>query len=786
MIRKSPHAYRNRLPLLLAGLILVCLAAFWLHRPRSQRTAPLAPSSESLFRSLLALEARELAATTDYWAPEMTARECGAVVERLWDAVHAASNRLGVLTTARFRQIVQPVFAAPESLPHGIRLFRPADLGPRGPTLALAAWTNWLGGIESEGWQLDQIELRHNRFDPDDAGETGESVFGFRAHLTRPATAARPEARAAVEGPLRVTWRTGEPAESGPSMDFVDASRLVLKLREGPPAFRPLPPQSLVPPPRSHFTDPLLIEDLDGDGRVEVALISANRVFSLDAAGGIRDREFLPGGPGLPFTAVLGDFDTDGRPDLLTAEFDGLRLRPGQDDGGFVPSARLCWQTPERIRYGQVLTCGDVDADGDLDVWFGQYKNPYDGGQMPTPFHDANDGYPSWLLLNDGAGSLRDATVAAGLGERRWRRTYAASFADLDADGDLDLLVVNDFAGVDLHLNDGRGRFRDVSGTWLADPKAFGMAHALADFNADGHLDLFVTGMHCPTASRLAHLGLGRPERPDYLAAIPRMIRGNKLLLNRDNLRFEDNAAAAGVDHTGWSWGSAAADFDNDGFPDLAIANGHETRQSVAEYEPEFWLHDLYAADSRENPVAAQYFAAKIRRLRGGGMSYGGWEQNRLFLNRGPAGFVEVGHLLGVALTEDSRNLGWGDLDGDGRLDLVVTTFESWPHPRQTLRLFRNELPRTGHWLAVTIPRTGADPSGASVTLHRPDGRTVAAAVVTGDSHRTQQPARVHFGLGTEPCVAAVVVRWPDGRVSRLEEPAPDRLHRVDVPPARR
>ncbi|MBE7504487.1 MAG: CRTAC1 family protein [Verrucomicrobiales bacterium] len=766
----------RRLWLLLALLGAVAWGAWWWRRPADvpDRRAQLA-AAERLLPQLLALEERERRAAETVWVPEYLAQRCGRVIEQLWDGIHAASNRWVPLRAVAFLEILLPRWADPELLPHGIRLLQPrADTGngppdSGGQAWSNAAWSDWLRGLEAAGWRLDQVEFRHERFEVDENGHPRRSEFAVRAHLTRH----KPESRAALEGRLGVEWvpsgSNGEP----PGLGRLDARRFTLALRDGPPGFRRVLHETIRPPARTHFIDPLILHDLSGDGRPEIVLASRNRVYSWRAGNRFEVTELCR--PPLPqlFTGLLADFDGDGRDDFLGVRLDGVYLVPGTAAGGFDGPAREVWPAPERIRYGQALTCGDVDGDGDLDVWLGQYKNPYDGGQMPTPYYDANDGYPAYLLLNDGGGRFSDATESAGLAAKRWRRTYAASLVDLDGDGDLDLAVVSDFAGVEVYANDGRGRFEERTAAWVGDPRAFGMAHTFADFNRDGRLDWFVTGMHCPTASRLVHLGLARPERPDYLAMAPAMIAGNKLLLAGADGRFRNVAAEVGVARSGWSWGCAAADVDNDGWPDLAIANGHETRASVVEYEPEFWLHDVYAADSKESPVAATYFAAKINRLRGSGHSYGGWEQNRLFLNRRGAGFVEVAHLLGVALTEDSRNLAMTDLDGDGRVDLVLTTFEVWPERRQTLQVFRNELPETGHWLEVRL-RAGARGGpvvGAQLTVRLPDGTALIRRVIGGDSHRGQHPTVLHFGLGSAEAVESVEVRWPRG--GRTAVPGP-------------
>src|SRR6185369_1540959 len=118
------------------------------------------------------------------------------------------------------------------------------------------------------------------------------------------------------------------------------------------------------------------------------------------------------------------------------------------------------------------------------------------------------------------------------------------------------------------------GHFTEVTGTWVAEPHAFGMAHALADFNGDGRLDLLMIGMNSPTADRLNHLGLWRPGVAEDRSMRSRVAFGNRLLLAHAGGGFEQTSMNDFVARTGWSWGCAAGDFDNDGFPDLYIANG--------------------------------------------------------------------------------------------------------------------------------------------------------------------------------------------------------------------
>ncbi len=741
--------------------------------PATDPATGLGRISPELAAKLLALESRERRVAETTWAVESLAASCGAVMESFWDRLNRSTSRWDVIEAFPIGRLTAPTWPTAQLGVHDIVTSKPREPGT---PLESSQWLAILDSVRREGWALLQTEFRQTRFDTNLAGIPARSRFDFSAHFIRES----PPARATLRGPLDITWAPPGPERAEPRVELVDASGITLRVRSGAAPFQTVLATPVSPTRHSLSVDPLIARDVDGDGGVELLAIAGNQLHRRGPDGTFRSEPITPALAGMISAAVLGDFDADGHPDLLVQGLRTLELVRGTADGGFSSHPRTVWTAPSDVRNVMTLTAGDYDGNGTLDVFLGQYKEPYEGGASPSPYHDANDGFPAYLLANNGDGNLTDVTEASLPGFRRHRRMYSASLADLDADGDLDLLTVSDFAGLDLYRNDGRGRFADVTGTWVPNPRGFGMAHALADFNADGLLDLLMIGMSSPTVDRLEHLGLRRPgshQDPAHRAA---MTHGNRLYLAQPGGGYAETGLGDSLARSGWSWGCAAADFDNDGFPDVAIGNGLETRETVHDYESEYWLHDQHVGTSEEDSAAYLYFKAKIARTRGRGQSYGGYEKNRLYLNRAGVRFEEAGHLLGVALEQDSRNVLAEDVDSDGRVDLIVVSFEKWPNPRPTLRVFRNELTDTGHWIGFRIP--GAKP-GTQVTIRTPTG-TGVRQIVAGDSYRSQHSSTVHFGLGTFRGPVRVTVAAPGRGGAGVEfERTPGRYHRIVFAP---
>ena len=767
-------ASKKSLFLIVVLLLVVILALLWFaHTPMPWENAT---NETPLPAGWGQLEDREREADKTIWAKEILAENCGRKFESLWDAINASSNKLAIIAAFPMQEVVLPQWAPTQHLPHGIEL---REANPPGSTLRGNQWGQWVEGFSSQGWQLDNIELRHNRFDADTNGHPRQSHFYFAARLTR----ATPQERAMLEGDLVVDWGAKAPREESPSVKRLDASHLKLTSRIGEPFFEKILDETITPLDTTGFIDPLILYDLDGDGLSEIILAARNLVYYRHGTDHYEAQPLCRYPIQFMTTALIADFDGDGFADLLCANWRGLYLFKGSPQGTFDEPPRQVWTADPPLKNAMVMTCGDISHGGHLDVFLAQYKLPTLGQILRPHYYDANDGWPSFLLRNDGHGNFTDVTESAGLGHKRWRRTYSASFVDLDGDGHLDLAVVSDFAGLDLYRNDGMGHFADVTSQWVPEAHAFGMASAFADFNVDGRLDLLMIGMPSATVDRLEYLGLRRPYSDEDQLRRPAMTFGNRLYLAKPSGGFEQTALSDSIARSGWSWGCTASDFDNDGFPDVYIANGLESKQSVRDYESEFWLHNIFVGESIDDSAASHYFMKKFDHTRGSGWSYGGYEKNRLFLNRGGESFIEIGHLAGVSLEQDSRNVVGDDLDGNGRVDLLMTTFEVWPQAKQTLQVYKNKIGDSGHWIGFRFREQGRgkSPVGASVTI-RYSGRSATRQIVTGDSHRSQSANTIHFGLGNNDRVTSAEVRWVDGSSVTVPGPAVDQYHKIEEP----
>ncbi len=719
------------------------------------------------------------------WADERLAQEYEQSLVALWDALLAADRRgdraakADVLASVALESITLGTPVAVEALDHGIERF--ASTEPF-RSLDSSEWSTFVRELAAGGYQLVQSEWHHARFEPPQTGKPARSLVSIVLHIIEGSDAGGGERRISVEGDLAVEW-SSEPDESGHFIPLrVDATGLEMLVRSGPPAFeRIFSMQSPRRPDPYAGIHPLLLYDLDRDGLTDIVLLRSARVLWNRGDGEFESARLLERPYLLTEAGVIADFDGDGHPDLLASRARGdLVLYRGDERGRFdgEPQA-IAFDEP--LRGPSVLTAGDIDADGDLDVWVGQYKPAYVDGQMPSPFYDANDGYPSYLLLNDGDGNWTPATDEAGLGAKRFRRTYASSFVDLDSDGDLDLLVVSDYAGVDLYHNDGTGHFSDANDTMRGDRHLFGMSAAFADYDLDGKLDFFVAGMGSTTARRLEALGLAREDRPDVTEMRMRMAFGSRLYVARDDGWHESDFAGQ-VARTGWTWGTTAFDFDNDGDPDLFAANGHQSGESTQDYCSNFWSHDLYDGASEPDRALASLFSEESQGLRSGQESWDGYQKNHLLMNRRGEGFVDVAFLLGVADQFDSRSAVSADLDRDGRVDLLVT--EHLGTEGEKLHIYLNRLETGNAWIGVELREqgVGVSPVGASIRV-RTNERTHVGRIVTGETLMGQHATGLHFGLGDADRVESIEVRWTDGRTRVLRAPEPNRTHLVLAPP---
>ena len=384
----------------------------------------------------------------------------------------------------------------------------------------------------------------------------------------------------------------------------------------------------------------------------------------------------------------------------------------------------------------------DYDNDGDLDLYvtnYGHWKLP-DDDQFCTEYLDRHR--PSeakvrtycsprtikparhFLYRNNGDRTFTDVTEAAGVG-RTDGRGFGVVAADLNGDGRIDLYVANDMCPNFVFLNRGDGTFEDVTEISGAGYDAHGQTHAgmgvdAEDVDGDGRPDLLVTNFLNEPNSLYRNLGAGL---------------------------FEDRTPTSGMatDSTPWvGWGCALADFDNDGWPDCFVTNGH--------------VDDNLELLGQNSPYAQPPLLH--RNLEG----------SRFRLATRDAGpYFDSDHV--------GRGAAFGDLDNDGDVDIVVNHKDGAP------ALLRNDTKTANHWIRLSLVGTvsNRDAVGALVTVEL-KSRTLFRQRKGGASLESSHDPRLLIGLGQETEARRVTIRWPSGRVTTAEQLAADRSYRVVEP----
>jgi hypothetical protein len=367
--------------------------------------------------------------------------------------------------------------------------------------------------------------------------------------------------------------------------------------------------------------------------------------------------------------SLFADVDNDGDQDLVLATGTQPLLFTNDGTGHFTVA-------PDAFRFAKplqgVLTSiamADYDRDGSLDLYLCVYSYFFGAGEdqagTPAPYYDARNGPPGVLLRNDGHGRFVDATREAGLDAGNDHYHFAAAWADYDGDGWPDLLVANDFGTKNLYRNlgrrDGKVTFEDAAASAGVLDHGAGMSATFLDYDNDGLLDIYTGNMWSAPGLRVTAAPAFMPDAtPEVRALYRRHVRGNSLLRNLGNGRFEDKTIEAHAEMGRWAWSSDALDFDNDGFEDLYVVNGMLSRPREGggdDLEGFFWRQVVARSPLTRlpgTPYDDAWRAMNQLLIHG---SIASRQRNVFLRNDGHGGFDEISGALGLDLDQDGRVL---------------------------------------------------------------------------------------------------------------------------------
>ena len=443
-------------------------------------------------------------------------------------------------------------------------------------------------------------------------------------------------------------------------------------------------------------------------------------------------------GVGYPCWAMgvaVGDYNNDGWPDLLVTCFGGVVLYRNNADGTFTDVTNSAGLGGDS-QWATGAAFGDYDGDGWTDLFVAHYVDFHLDdmaafGSSETCKYMGIDvqcgprglkGSPDNLYHNNRNGTFTDVSERSGVRDAEHRYGLTAIWSDFDNDGKLDLLVTNDGQPNYLYRGDGAGRFVDAgfsSGVALNENGAAqaNMGVALGDFLHKGCMSVLISHFD------------------NEYAAFYR---------NDGDMSFTDISNASGIAKgtRGYvGWGDALVDFDNDGWEDFFLVNGHVYPQ----------------VDSIHSKVT--YLEPKL-----------------LFLNQHDGTFEDLSKLAGAAIQipQVSRGMAVGDLFNDGKLEAVTENLAGRP------MILRPEGGLRNHWISFQLEGIKSNRLALNARVRATAGDLVQfSEVISGGSYLSQNDLRIHFGLGDHASVDKAKVFWPDGSVETMTNLIADRFYSV-------
>ena len=471
--------------------------------------------------------------------------------------------------------------------------------------------------------------------------------------------------------------------------------------------------------------------DYDGDGDLDLLQVrfpppgqlnmpAPNRLFQQQSDGTFRDVSAVAGlaDAGYGQGVAIGDVNNDGDLDVYVTNFGPDAFYRNNGDGTFVNATESAGLSNDR--WGTSAAFVDYDRDGDLDLYVANYVR-FEPDEVCVGYNGAGDycGPLSFepeldrLFRNNGDGAFTDITTEVGITSPA--RGLGIVCTDLTNDGRVDLYVANDGEANQLWVQNDDGTFTDeaiirgVAFNSYGQPEG-SMGLTLGDISGDGQVDLFMTHLTGET---------------------------NTLYLSSEFAIFTDATETSGFkggDLPFTGFGCGFFDFDHDGDLDLALVNGRVKRGPIP-----------------PNPAAGDFWNAYA-------------EPNLLFQNDGSGRFANISSQAGpfAAPAKVSRGLAFGDIDNDGDIDAVVGNIGGPP------QIFRNDALKSGnHWLLVRALSGNRDAVGARVTVVAKRRRFVGF-VLPAYSYLSSNDPRVHFGLGKVDTIDAIEVVWVDGTRERF------------------